>query len=143
MARKLSPEKREILSRFEDYLASQDELSQDNLNVLAILPELLRLQNEKSLIYGRSWCKHGELSAFFNLERKWDRIQNIMEHAMVEGTDYVHSDKASTPTETFTDTIADLANYSLMWVGYIKEKYPEEWQSFVEANKLEDAREDD
>lgn len=130
-------EKAELKKLFNDYIDSQEEFSIDNVNVMKVLPALLRLQNEKSAIYGRSWCKHGELSCFFNLERKWDRIQNIMEHAMVEGIGYIHGENASTPTETFTDTIADLASYSLLWLGYIQENYPDEWDTFVKFNKLD------
>lgn len=129
-------EKKELIEGFSNYVNSQNQLSIDNINVMKVIPALLKLQNDKSLIYGRSWCKHGELSCFFNLERKWDRIQNIMEHAMEEGIGYIHGDEASTPTETFTDTIVDLASYSLLWMSYIYENYPEEWEKFIKANEL-------
>ena len=125
-----------VIKSFEEYLDNQDDLCVDNVNVLEVLPELLSLQNDKGVIYGRSWCKHGDLSAYFNLERKWDRIYNIMDKAMKNGIDTLFSDDSSTPTETFVDTIADLALYSLMWVGYIKETHPEEFEKFLRANDL-------
>lgn len=130
--------KAEILAGFEDYLNSQEDFCVDNLNIMEILPKLLKLQNQKGLIYGRSWCKHSDMSAFFNLERKWDRIYNIMVTAMKDGMDTLHGEQSSTstPTETFVDTITDLALYSLMWVGYIRECNPDEFEKFVAANQL-------
>lgn len=126
----------QFFNGFADYLSKQTTLCKDNQNLLEILPQLLKLQNDKGNIYGRSYAKHGELSIFFNLERKWDRIANIMERVMKEGLDTLHSESSSTPTETFLDTVVDLGLYSLMWAGYIKENYPNEYEKFVENNKL-------
>ena len=129
----------QILKDFEKYLQSQDTLCEDNINILTIMPALLQLQNTKGNIYGRSWCKHEDMSAFFNLERKFDRISNIMEKAMKNGTEetlFGKDSPASTPTETFVDTVVDLGLYSLMWVGLIMERHPEQYQKFLEANKL-------
>ena len=55
---------------------------------------------------------------------------------MKEGLDSLLSDSSSTPTETFMDTIVDLGMYSLMWAGYIRENYPDEFEKFVRSNKL-------
>ena len=129
-------ERSEILQGFSDYLSGQKDFCQDNINLLEILPDLLKLQNTKGLIYSRSWNKHGDLSAFFNLERKWDRIYNIMEKAMKDGVDSLHSEKSSTPTETFLDTVVDLGLYALMWAGYIRECHPEEYEQFKQSNRL-------
>lgn len=126
----------QFFNGFADYLSKQTTLCKDNQNLLEILPQLLKLQNDKGNIYGRSYAKHGELSIFFNMERKWDRIANIMERVMKEGLDTLHSESSSTPTETFLDTVVDLGLYSLMWAGYIKENYPAEYEKFVENNKL-------
>lgn len=128
--------KSDILKRFKTYLESQSELCVDNKNLLEILPDLLKLQNTKGLIYSRSWNKHGDLSAFFNLERKWDRIYNIMDKAMKDGIDSLHSEKSATPTETFLDTVIDLGLYALMWAGYIKECHPDEYKAFKSSNQL-------
>lgn len=128
--------KSNLLKGFNEYLVSQQELCVDNVNLMEIFPKLLKLQNEKGRVYGRSYAKHGDLSIFFNLERKWDRISTIMERVMKEGLDSLHSDSSSTPTETFMDTIVDLGMYSLMWAGYIRENYPDEFEKFVRSNKL-------
>lgn len=128
--------KQELMSRFEQYIDSQEELSEDNVLVMEMLPALLKLQNDKSLIYGRSYCRHGDLSIFLNTERKWDRISNIMDSAMQAGMQTLFSDKSSTPTETFVDTVVDLASYSLLWASFIRDSHPEEWRKFLEANNL-------
>lgn len=135
---KNTPElKEQILDEFKRYLDSQDELSDDNLNMLKFLPSLLKLQNQKSLIYGRSYCKHSHFSIFLNVERKWDRIANIMDKAMNDGMDSLFGDKASTPTETFVDTVVDLASYGCLWAAYIMEKHPEDYHKFLESNDLQ------
>lgn len=132
----LDSQKTELLKGFQEYLKSQSELCKDNLNLLEILPHLLKLQNEKGRVYGRSYAKHGDLSIFFNLERKWDRIYNIMERVMKEGMESLYSESSSTPTETFLDTVVDLGMYSLMWAGFIKETHPEMFEQFMHSNHL-------
>ena len=126
-----------LKSKMMEYFSTQKELCIDNQQILDILPDLLKLQNHKGLIYGRSWCKHEDLSAYFNLERKFDRISNIMGKAMKQGLDSIYSEQSSTPTETFVDTIVDLGLYALMWVGMIKELHPEEYQKFIKNNQLD------
>ena len=126
----------ELLEKFQKFLDSQEELVYDTKNMLDILPYILQLQAQKAAVYGRSYCRHGDLSIFLNTERKWDRISNIMDKAMTEGTDYLYSDKSGTATETFVDTIVDLASYSLLWLGYINENHPELFQRFIKDNKL-------
>ena len=81
----------------------EGNVSIDMRNMLEFLPHLLKLQAQKSAVYGRSYARHGDLSIFLNTERKWDRISNIMDKAMKEGIDYLYSDKAGTATETFLD----------------------------------------
>lgn len=128
---------REVLIQgFQDYVDGQSQLCPDNVNLMEIFPQLLKLQNDKGRVYGRSYAKHGDVSIFLNVERKFDRISNIMDRAMREGLNTLHSEASSTATETFLDTVVDLGLYSLMWVGYIKDEYPEEYQKFLVANNL-------
>lgn len=126
----------ELLNNMKTYLESQKELSTDNLAMMKFLPTLLKLQNTKSLIYGRSYCRHQHFSIFLNTERKWDRIANIMNTAMKEGMDSLFSDKSSTPTETFVDTVVDLASYSCLWASYIMTENPEQYKEFMKSNNL-------
>lgn len=128
--------KTELLKGFSDYLDSQEELSEDNIAMMKFLPKLLKLQNDKSLVYGRSYCKYGDVSIFMNVARKWDRIENIMQRAMKEGTDTLYSSKSATPTETFVDTVVDLASYGCLWSSNIMQEHPDEWKEFLKANDL-------
>lgn len=124
------------LHKFSKLLEEQEgSIPVDMKNLLDILPHILKLQTQKASVYGRSYCRHGDLSIFLNTERKWDRIANIMEKAMKEGTKGLYSE--GTPTETFVDTVVDLASYSLLWLGYIKETHPEFFQKFIDSNELE------
>ena len=127
-----------LLKNFESYLDGQNELSEDNINIMLMLPAILELQNQKSLIYGRSYCKHGDTSIFFNVERKWDRVENIFSKALQTGVSKLYSKDSATPTETFVDTVVDLANYSILWASYIRTEHPEEWEKFLESNNLTD-----
>lgn len=122
------------LQNFEKPVDHQSELSQDTQNMLKVFQAILELQAQKAAVYGRSYCRHGDLSIFMNVERKWDRISNIMEKAMKNGTETLY--QTGTPTETFVDTVVDLASYSLLWLGYIAENHPEAFQKFLESNKL-------
>ena len=124
------------LLKFKKLLEEQESsIPVDMKNLLDILPHILKLQTQKASVYGRSYCRHGDLSIFLNTERKWDRIANIMEKAMKEGTETLYNE--GTPTETFVDTVVDLASYSLLWLGYIKETHPEFFQKFIDSNELE------
>ena len=124
------------LHKFKKLLEEQESsIPVDMKNLLDILPHILKLQTQKASVYGRSYCRHGDLSIFLNTERKWDRIANIMEKAMKEGTETLYNE--GTPTETFVDTVVDLASYSLLWLGYIKETHPEFFQKFIDSNELE------
>ncbi len=126
----------DLVRLFSEYIHNQKSLCQDNVNIMEILPPILKLQNDKGLVYGRSYMKYGEVSIFMNVSRKFDRIENIMSKAMKDGTSSLHSDKSSTPTETFLDTIIDMAVYCLMWAGYVKDNHPEEFQKFLVSNNL-------
>lgn len=133
---KKNSEYQHLVQEFQDYVDSQSKLCTDNIGLMEILPSLLKLQNDKGRVYGRSYAKHGDVSIFLNIERKFDRISNIMDRAMREGTDTLHSEASSTATETFLDTVVDLGLYSLMWAAFIRENYPDEWETFLTANKL-------
>lgn len=125
-----------FICKVKETLGSEQELMEDNLEIQKILPELLLLQNRKETFYGQSWRKRGDIGAFITIARKWDRIENIMEKAMVEGTKTLFDGSSDLSTETVLDTIADLALYSLMWTSYIAKRYPELWNRFLVQNEL-------
>lgn len=128
-------EKKSLINRYEELI--NGDLTQDAENVLEIIPSLVELQNDKGHQYGRSYCKMGDTSIYFNVARKYDRIENIIKRALENGVEKtLHGGDSSTATETFLDTVSDLAVYSLMWAGYIKETHPDEWESFKKSNGL-------
>lgn len=133
----LVQKKKELLEGFKEYLDSQPELCEDNIAIMEMMPKLLKLQNDKGRVYGRSYLKYGEISTFMNVGRKFDRIENIMKKAMETGTDSLHGEASRTATETLLDTIVDMGLYSIMWAGYIKEMYPEEYNRFLSINGLQ------
>lgn len=125
-----------ILVKYREVLADEKELHEDNLKVQTIIPYLLKLQNQKESFYGNSWRQYGDMSAFFNLARKWNRIETIMQTAMQQGTEHLFDESSQLATETILDTIADLALYGLMWSADIAQRYPNLWERFLEMNKL-------
>ena len=128
--------KTELLAQYKELL--DGEMTQDTENLLEIIPALLRLQNDKGHQYGRSYCKMGDTSIYFNVARKYDRIENIIRRALDNGVEKtLHGGDSSTATETFLDTVSDLAVYSLMWAGYIRETHPDEWKRFLASNGLD------
>lgn len=124
------------LDRYHEFLTRHPELSTDSKNMLKLFPYILELQAQKAAVYGRSYCHHGDLSIFLNVERKWDRISNIMDRTMKKGSDNLYAE--GTATETLVDTVVDLASYGLLWVGYIMENHPEAFQKFLQSNHLQE-----
>ena len=125
-----------LIKEYEKYVKSQELLHPDGVNAQKILVPLLQLQHDKEAVYGQSWRKYGNISAFLNTARKWDRIDNIMRKAMEDGMSLLFTDEGGTAQETFLDTVVDLANYSLLWVGHIASEHPEMWNKFLESNRL-------
>ena len=129
-------EREERLNQFlrTFYRNSDPERSQDDLNLETVIPYLVELQRQKGRLYGRSYCNHGDLSIFMNLERKWDRLTTMMSSAIENGVKGLY--KKGSATESFVDTVADLATYGLLWLGYICETQPNEFHKFLQKNGL-------
>jgi len=100
---------------------ASEDANPDNVNLLEIIPHCLKLQNDKEATYGSSWCKRGEQEIFFNISRKFDRVEK-----MLLGSS---SDKVGEP---MIETIGDMAIYSLLWVTYIKTHRPTEYKAWVD-----------
>ena len=131
-----------IIMKYKDTLKGEEELFEDNLAVQEILPHLLLLQNRKEKFYGESWRKYDDIGAFFNIARKWDRIDTIMKNAMEHGVQVLFNGSSDLSTETVLDTIIDLSLYGLMWSSYIASRYPELWDRFLKLNGLVDKSEE-
>ena len=100
---------------------TDDGVNKDNAQLLELIPHCLKLQNDKEATYGSSWCKRGEQEIFFNISRKFDRIEK-----MLLGSSH---DKVGEP---MIETVADLAIYGLLWVTFIKAHRPDEYQAWVD-----------
>lgn len=125
-----------ILVNYKEVLSGEKVLHEDNLKIQGIIPYLVKLQNHKEEFYGCSWRKYGDISAFLNLARKFDRIDTIMRDAMEHGTEKLFDKDNQLSTETIFDTIADLSLYGLMWAADVAERHPELWQRYLATNEL-------
>lgn len=93
---------------------------------LFVVAELSTLHWKKSLVYGNSWKKHGEIiSIFANISRKYDRIENV----------FIDNIQATTD-ETLLDTVADLVIYSTKYLGWLAEHETNAFTDFLESRKL-------
>ena len=78
------------------------------------------LHYKKTLVYGDSWKKHGELIGIFaNISRKYDRISALMRG------------RKPTSDETIFDTLADLAVYTGKYLTYLAEFYKSIFTEFL------------
>lgn len=74
----------------------------------ATADEIVEILAEKDDAYGSSWKSKGGFSAFFQLDRKYSRIEQMTEH---QGYDVF---KAMTTFPDGTDTLKDLIGYALL-----------------------------
>lgn len=77
---------------------------------------LVDLHREKDLAYGDAWCRRGEVAGIFpNIARKYDRWIRIHDRSttVMQGV------------EPLEDTLADLLIYSVKYLLWLVERYPE------------------
>lgn len=86
---------------------------------------LIKLHRKKSRTYGDSWIKRGELGAFMNIARKFDRAENIV-LSNVHGVNYCY-DMAPKGEESLIDQLLDLALYACK-LATRDEKEFEDWR---------------
>lgn len=90
------------------------------------------LYNKKNKHYQDSWKKRGDIGVLLTVARKWDRIDSQIRQAMANGNldeqGNLRESVFDGNSETLTDTIADLATYSLMWLADLMERHPSEWE---------------
>lgn len=92
-------------------------LRDDSLLFVASFVILSELQYKKEGTYGRSWNKRNdEREIFFNLARKFDRLENM-----------VLKDNVDEVGEGRIDTVGDSANYGNLWMTYYIREYPDEF----------------
>src|SRR5690606_10508288 len=60
------------------YTKKDGDVRRDNVLMCYIFWKLAGIQYAKEGAYGSSYAKRGELEVFFNVSRKFDRLENIM-----------------------------------------------------------------
>ncbi len=98
--------------------------------------ETLRvLHYRKTLKYGDSWKKHGELlGVFANITRKFDRLENDARlRAAIAGEEDAARDAFAEldADEMLVDTFADLAVYAGKYLTFLAERHPELVRGFL------------
>lgn len=92
--------------------------SETNFGFAFMMGVLCRLEAAKGKQYSASWQKQGEESAFYNLSRKYDRLEAL------------HSSKAE-GGDNHADTLADMAVYAAKWNILRCEIDPAEFEKWI------------
>lgn len=103
-------------------------------NLEEVSRDVSQLVRSKSEGYGYSWRKRGDVTAFNNLARKFDRIENLM---MSVSGDASPGLIAARDGEPFIDTLVDMAAYSLMWLSKLSLEHPERYEEWKRKNNIE------
>lgn len=116
----------------------------DNSKLPAIVSALMAIQYEKEGGYGSSWKGKGEYRGIMsNIDRKYDRLDKmsqdelegaieslgLIEDHLVKGRWTVEQVK-----ESKIDAIADLTNYGLLYMTYVRENFPNVFNIWVQRN---------
>lgn len=120
----------------------------DNSRLPEIVSLLLAIQWHKEGSYGSSWCGKGEYRGIMaNIDRKYDRLDKMT-------SDEIQGRTRTLPTynyatlkalveqgqemesvgESKIDAVADLANYCLLYLTYLRHTYPGAFEMWVERN---------
>lgn len=117
----------------------------DNTNIPPILSALIAIQYDKEGSYGSSWKGKGEYRGIMsNIDRKYDRLDKMTDdelkglnktlaeqEKMLEKDYHTHSQEIG---ESKVDAIADLVNYGILYLTYVRENYPKVFQVWLEHN---------
>ncbi len=115
----------------------------DNETLPPVISALTALQYDKEGTYGSSWKGKGEYRGIVaNIDRKYDRLDKITNDE-IEGTREPLPKKAYNELsqkeiedmgESKIDAVADLTNYSLLYLAYLRIQYPGAFQVWVTKN---------
>jgi len=116
----------------------------DNQAMQEIMPLLLAVQHDKEGSYGNSWRKHGEIRSILpNIDRKYDRLSTIIEAELDGSRPKLLNNRPSGMLniqfdelvgESKIDAVADLANYAILYMGWLKANYPDAFNTWVRKN---------
>lgn len=97
-----------------------DVVTETNQGFAIVCGLLARIEAVKGKHYAASWEKRGESGVFANVARKFDRLDNLLGHE--EGDD---------GGENVTQTLGDLAVYSLKWLCRRAMTHPLEFEKWI------------
>jgi hypothetical protein len=119
------------------------EARPDNDNIPAIMSILLAIQYDKEGSYGSSWKGKGEYRGIMaNIDRKYDRLDKMTDDEIESGrtlrlmeeglrTGRLTEEQVG---ESKIDAIADLTNYGLLYMTYVRENFPNVFKVWVDRN---------
>lgn len=117
------------------------EARPDNNKLPEVITYLLAIQWDKEGSYGSSWCGKGEYRGIMsNIDRKYDRLDKIV-------NDEISGKRPQLPTtvnltteemrligESKIDAVADLANYCLLYLTWLRKTNPGAFRLWVDKN---------
>lgn len=126
----------------------------DNEVYKSVAQVLSAIQHHKEGSYGSSWKGKGEYRGIMaNIDRKYDRLDKmtddevlgktpslaVLESYLANGGNGTTLENGSIQnsiavTESKVDAIADLANYAILYMTYIKVNYPHLYKHWMEHN---------
>lgn len=123
-----------------------EETRPDNSKLFPVVAALLAVQYDKEGTYGSSWVGKGEHRGIMpNIDRKYDRLDTMTANE-IEGKiktlrqledEFVsmgEGDREIATAESKIDAVADLANYCLLYMTYIRDNYPKMYNAWFENN---------
>lgn len=118
----------------------------DNSKLFPVVSALMAVQYDKEGTYGSSWVGKGEHRGIMpNIDRKYDRLDTMTANE-IEGKAKTLSqleanfdnmggeEKEAATAESKIDAVADLANYCLLYMTYIKDNFPKMYNAWFEKN---------
>jgi len=115
----------------------------DNSKLYDIATLLLAVQYDKENHYGSSWKGKGEYRGIMaNIDRKYDRLDRMTQDE-INGTrrplptasyEELTGKDVSDVGESKIDAVADLANYCLLYLSYMREHYPGAFRIWIARN---------
>ncbi len=121
------------------------EARPDNEKLPEIVALLMAIQYDKEGSYGSSWKGKGEYRGIMaNIDRKYDRLDKMTQDE-IEGFVRTLSDQeellksnyelySEEVGESKIDAIADLTNYGLLYMTYVRENFPLVFKVWVDKN---------
>lgn len=116
----------------------------DNEKLPAIVTMLMAIQYDKEGGYGSSWKGKGEYRGIMaNIDRKYDRLDKMTQDEISGSRNTLSKIEEALTSglmpiedvgESKIDAVADLTNYVLLYMIYLKETYPLTFNIWVDKN---------